>query len=346
MNVTQTNLISVASVLALLAPSGPSVAADSAAEFYNGRTVIVQVPVGSGGTYHVYCQVVARHIGKHLPGDPKVVVQNMPGAGGAKSASYMANAAPKDGSIIAMIAPGTNTAPLIRDQRFDVREFNWLGSVAARGNGIAVWHTVPIRTLEDLKKTEVKLGATGRSAAGAVFPLLTNAVLGTKIDIITGYKSGGAINLAIERGEVEGRWNFYSGFTGVRPEWIKENKIRFLIQYGPRNPALKGVPHMEDLLKPGTEDRRMYDVMALDLNVGQGFYAPPGLPADRVAALKKAFADMIADPATRKEVEERRIEWSPKSADEVQAEIAKGFKAATPEVVARLKEVLLPKDPS
>lgn len=339
-------LVLTAAPVALAAALAPSAAADPVADFYRGKTVVVQVPSGSGGTYHVYCQIVVNHIGQFIPGRPKVVIQNKPGAGGATSAAYMASAAPKDGTYIAMIAPGNITTPLIRKRKFDARQFYWLGSLAARGSGIAMWHTVPVKTLDDLKRIPVTIGTTGYTSAGSVFPLLANATLGTKMRLVVGYKGGGAINLAVERGEVNGRWNYYSGFTGVRPEWITGRKIRFVLQFGPRNPALKGVPHMEELLKPGTDERRMYDVLALDLNVGQGFYAPPGVPAERAAALRRAFAAMVADPATREDVEKRRIEWSPKSAAQIEQEIAKGFAAATPAVVKRLKEVLLPKKES
>jgi len=336
---TRTTYLAAVAALATVW-AGTALAADSEADFYRHKTVTVQVPSGSGGTYHVYCQIVTQHIGKHIPGNPQVIIQNRPGAGGAKSAAYMHAVAPKDGTVIAMIAPGVITGPLIRKHKYDARGFNWLGSIAARGNGVAVWHTSPIKSIDEVKTKMVRLATSGFASAGSVMPLLTNAVLGTKFKMIYGYKGGGAINLAVERGEAGGRWNFYSGFTGVRPEWISQKKIRFLIQYGPRNPALKGIPHMADMLEPGTVERKMYDVVALNLNVGQGFYAPPGVPAQRVATLRKAFADMIADPATRADVEKRRVEWSPTTADEVQAEIARGFKAATPDVVERLKDVL------
>ena len=329
----------LATASAALIVSLPLAISASAADF-SAKQVTVQVPSGSGGTYHVYCQIVTRHLGKHLPGKPTVVIQNLPGAGGAKSASYMANAAPKDGSILAMIAPGNISGALVRELKFDAREFNWLGSLAARGNGIALWHTVPVSNLEDLKKTEVTIGSTGRTSAGSIFPLLTNKLLGTKMKLVIGYKGGGAVNLAIERGEVQGRWNYYSGFTGVRPEWIEKKLIKFVLLFGPPNPATEGVPHMADLLKPGTPERKMYDVLAMDLNIGQGFYLPPGTSKDVVTAVHKAFDDMLDDPATRKEVEARRIEWSPLNADQIRKELKRGFDAATPDVVQELQGIM------
>lgn len=324
-----------------LAPLAAVAASSAGAEdYYKGKTVTVQVPSGSGGTYHVYCQIVAGQIGKHIPGAPQVIIQNLPGAGGAKSASYMANAAPKDGSYIAMVAPGTITIPLVRNVKFDARKFQWLGSVAARAYTLAVWHTVPVKTIADMKKTEITVGTAGVGAAGYVVPSFINNALGTRMKIITGYKSGGETNLAMERGEVHGRGNFYSGFTGVRPDWITDRKIRFLLAIGPRNPALKGVPHVREVLKPDSEEAKVYDLIELNFNVGQAFYAPPGVAAEPVAILRKAFAAMLADPALVKEIEKRRVEFQPQSWQEVQRQVVEGFKSAEPAVVERLKAVM------
>jgi len=316
----------------------------SADDYYKDKTVTVQVPSGSGGTYHVYCQLVSSHIGRHIPGKPKVVIQNLSGAGGAKSASYMMNVAPKDGSYIAMIAPGVITDPLIRKHKFDARKFQWLGSVAARPFSIAVWHTMPIKTIEDMKKIPVIIGTNGKASAGYVVPAFVNAVLGTKMKIITGYKSGGATNLAMERGEVQGRGNYYSGFTGVRPEWITEKKITFVLGIGPRHPKLKDVPHLRDLIKPGSMEAKMYDLIELNFNVGQAFYTAPGVPAGPVAILRKAFSDMLADPELQKDIVKRRVEYQPQSAAEVEREIENGFKSAEPAVVKRLREILTGKN--
>jgi tripartite-type tricarboxylate transporter receptor subunit TctC len=332
------NAATLALAIASFTAGGISTAV--AADYYKGKTVTVQVPSGSGGTYHVYCQLVARHIGPHIPGNPKVIIQNLPGAGGAKSASYMMNVAPKNGSYIAMVAPGVITDPLIRKHKFDARKFQWLGSVAARPFSLAVWHTVPVKSIEDLKKTQVVFGTNGKASAGYIVPAFVNAVLGTKIKIITGYKSGGQTNLAMERGEVQGRGNYYSGFTGVRPEWITKHMITFVLGIGPRHPALKDVPHLRDLIKPGTMESKMYDLIELNFNVGQAFYTAPGVPAGPVAILRKAFSDMLADPELQKDIAKRRVEYQPQNAAQVEAKIAQGFKSAEPAVVKRLRGIL------
>ena len=337
MSVRTWKIAAAAIAAAALTAGGTPAAAD---DYYKGKTVTVQVPSGSGGTYHVYCQIVAGQIGKHIPGAPQVIIQNLPGAGGAKSASYMANAAPKDGSYIAMVAPGSITVPLVREVKYDAREFQWLGSVAARAYTLAFWHTVPVKTIADLKKAETTVGTAGVGAAGYVIPSFINNAFGTRMKIITGYKSGGETNLAIERGEVQGRGNFYSGFTGVRPDWITDRKIRFLLAIGPRNPALKGVPHVREVLKSGSEEAKVYDLIELNFNVGQAFYTPPGVASDQVGVLRKAFAAMLADPALVKEIEKRRVEFQPKDWKAVQRQINEGFKSAEPAVVKRLKAVM------
>ncbi len=309
------------------------------APYFEGRTITIQVPSGSGGTYHVYCQIVERNIARHIPGNPTTVIQNRPGGGGAKSAAYMSKVAPKNGTVIAMIAPGAITTPLVRRVKFNAREFNWLGSVAARSSGIWMWHASGVTTLQQVKDKQVTIATTGFSSGGSVIPRMINYMLGTKMKLIYGYKGGGALNLAVERGETDGRWNFRSGFTGVRPTWLPQKKIIPIIATGPRDPLMKGVPYLRDLLKDGSIEQKMYDVIGMNFEVGQAFYVPPGTPANVVAILRKAFAAMLADPRTKKDIEARRVEYSPKSYQEVEAEIKKGFDAVTPEVLKGLRKI-------
>mgnify|MGYP006919325103 CR=1 FL=1 len=322
----------VASVSAFAAPV-------LAADYFAGKTITVQVPSGSGGTYHVYCQLVQRHIGKFIPGKPSTVIQNLPGSGGAKSAAFMANVAPKDGKTIAMIAPGNNAIPLVRKVKFDVRKFKWLGAPAARPAAIWLWHTTGITSLNQVQDKPITIGTSGFGSAGSVFPRLANKVLGTKFKLIYGYKGGGAINVSIERGETFGRWNFYSGFTGVRPTWIPGKKVTAILATGPKHPMLKGVPHFTDFLKEGTYERKLYDVFGMDLEVGQAFYAPPGAPKNVVNILETAFVKMMYDPIFKARVLKRRVEHAPVSAKKIRQLIKTGFAAATPAVLKRIKEL-------
>jgi len=312
-----------------------------AAPYFADKTITVQVPSGSGGTYHAYCQMVQRNFGNYIPGKPKTLIQNLPGAGGAKSAAYMYNVAPKDGTKMAMIAPGTISVALVRKVKFDARKFEWLGAPAARSSGVWMWHTTGITKLSQLKEKEVTIGTSGFASAGSVFPRLMNATLGTKIKLIYGYKGGGAINVSVERGETMGRWNFRSGFTGVRPTWIPEKKVIPVIKMGPHDPdpVFDGVPHFRDLLKEGSLGRRMYDVLGMDLEVGQAFYLPQGTPKEVVDILGTAFDKMLKDPVFKERLIKRRIEYSPKTAEQVRAKIKEGYAAATPDVVKALKKI-------
>ena len=332
----KTSLKLAASATALVALAAtPALSAD----YFAGKTITVQVPSGSGGTYHVYCQLVQRNIAKYIPGNPKTLIQNRPGSGGAKSASYMANVAPKDGSVIAMIAPGTITTPLVRKVKFDARKFLWLGAPAARAAAIWVWKGHGVKTFKDAQKKEVAIATSGFSSAGSVFPRLAISLLGAKFKLIYGYKGGGAMNLSVEKGETMGRWNFYSGFTGVRPTWIPQGKIIPLIGTGPKHPKLAGVPHFTDLLKKGTTERALYDLLGMNLEVGQAFYLPPGTPKNVVSIMRKSFAAMMADPAFKANIEKRRVEYSPVSVSQIEKKIKDAFDSATPAVLKALKNV-------
>ncbi|MGE3244698.1 MAG: Bug family tripartite tricarboxylate transporter substrate binding protein [Beijerinckiaceae bacterium] len=311
----------------------------SAESYFHGRTITVEVPAGSGGTYHIYCQIVQNRLAKYIPGHPTMIIKNRPGAGGAGSATFMSEVAPKDGTHIAMISPGVITVPLFRKVTFDARKFEFLGSLAARSSAVWIWHTKGVTTLDQLKKTPVKIASSGYAAAGSVFPRLINRVLATKMELIYGYKGGGTLNLSMERGETEGRWNYRSGFAGVRPDWIPKKKVVPVLATGPRDPEFKGVPHMRDLLKEGSVEQKLYDLIGMNFEVGQAFYAPPGTPVDVMKILRTAFERMIADPETKKEVKGRNVDFSPKTAKQIRDEMDRGFKGATPDVVAALREV-------
>lgn len=326
---------------ALLLTGTPVVAAD----YFAGKTITVQVPSGSGGSYHAYCQMVQRNIARFIPGKPKTLIQNLPGGGGAKSASYMYNVAPKNGGVIGMIAPGNITIPLVRKVKFDARKFEWLGSPAARSNALWFWHTSGIKTLADIQKREVPIATSGFGSSSSVLPRLINKTLGTKMKIIYGYRGGGLMNLAIEKGEVMGRATFHSAFSTARPTWLPEKKVTAVLVMGPRDPhpAFKGVPHIVDLLKPGSIERSVYDIIAINLEVGQAFYVAPGTPKKIVNELETAFRAMHADASFKKQVLKRGLEYSPVSAAEIRKKIDAGFKAATPEALKELRKIFTKK---
>ena len=266
-------------------------------------------------------------------------MQNRPGAGGAKAAAYMAHAAPKDGTVLAEISPGTLTGTFLRHYKFDATKFEFIGSPAARTYTFAVWHTTPFKTFADLQKEECRFSTTGVGSSGYILPAFVNAVLHTKIKIISGYKGGGALNLAMERGEVDGRANYYSGYTGVRPEWLTGHKIRFLLELGPRHVALKGVPHIADLLKDNPEGLAMYNFLDADFSAGQAFYLPPGTSADVVNTYVTAFEKMIKDPAFLADAKKRRVPIIPRSRADIEKLVAT-VKAAPKPMVDKLAKMI------
>lgn len=311
----------VTAAVSILALSSPTVAED----YFQDKTITVVVPSGSGGTFHIYCQLVQRHLDTHIPGKPKTIIQNRPGAGGVKSLRWMTTAAPKDGTVIAMINPGTTMTPLLRpNMGYDARELIWLGAPSVRTYTLGVWHTTPIKTIEDAKKQEVTLASTGKAATSTLLPQLMNKLLGTKFNVIHGYKGGGAMNLAVERGEVWGRTNYYSGYTGARPHWLKNGLIRFLATFGPPRPEVENVPRFVDMVKPGI-DRQMVEILESNFNVGQAFYLPPGTPTKIVDLMRDSFGTMLKDPAFHAEARKRGVPTFTRTWQQVEEAVRIGY---------------------
>lgn len=332
-----TTAILSASVVGLV--SAAPVASAGAEDYFKDKTITVVVPSGSGGTFHIYCQLVQRHIGNHIPGNPKTIIQNRPGAGGVKSLRWMVSAAPKDGTVIAMINPGTTMTPILRPKMgYDATKLQWLGAPSVRTYTLAVWHTVPVNNIDDAKKMEVTLASTGRAATSTLLPLLMNQLLGTKFKVIHGYKGGGAMNLAVERGEVMGRTNYYSGYTGARPHWIRDGKVKFLATFGPPRPEVKNIPRFVDMVKPGI-DREMVQILESNFNVGQGFYVPPGVPKNIVNILRTAFGDMVKDPDFKAEAKKRHVPTFSRTWQEVEQAVKVGY-ASRKEATERLATLL------
>ncbi len=313
-----------------------------AASFYKDRTVRIIVPSGSGGTYHLYCQILSRYLGRYLGENTRVITQNMPGAGGVKAARYMLNAAPRDGSYIAMINPGSIALPGLRKNvGFETLKMDWLGSMSGRAYTVGVYNGSrdnsgynaaelakkfgpAIKTVADARTRTVIMGTSGKASTSYLVPTFMNQTLGTKFKIILGYKSGGAMNLALQNGEIEGRGNFYTGYLGVWPEAIRDKQITFLARLGPDNPDMQDIPKLRDMLKTDSE-REMLDILEVSFNVGQAFYAPNGLPAGRLDKLRTAFLAAVKDPALRIDAQKRFLPMNYQTHQEVLKSIQKVF---------------------
>jgi tripartite-type tricarboxylate transporter receptor subunit TctC len=234
-------------------PSAGTAQADPVADFYRGKTVNVLIGVGVGGEYDLQARLVARHIGKHIPGNPTVVVKNMPGAGGIVAGNHLYNAAERDGTVIACVQNNVPFEPLYgtKQAQYDATKFNWLGSPSTEVALITVWHTTPVNTVEDAKTYELKLGSSGANSTPSFYARLASEALGVKIKLVVGYPGQNEALLAMERGEIDGYPSaFYNSLMATRPTWIKEKKVKLLVQFGAaKESALPDVPFAPDLAK-------------------------------------------------------------------------------------------------
>ena len=288
--------------------------AQSVADFYKGKNVELLIGYSGGGGYDVYARLLARHLGRHIPGNPTIVARNMPGAGSLVLANWLYNVAPKDGSAIGMIGRGTPFDPMlgIDAAKFDPTKYLWLGSMNNEVSVCVSWHTSGITKYEQLLKQELVVGGTGPSADTDQFPRITNSVLGTKFRIISGYPGGNDISLAMERGEVGGRcgWS-WSSVISTRMNWFKEKKIHVLMQLAlEKHDDLPNVPLVVDLAK-NDEQRAILRLIFARQALGRPFLAPPGVPADRAAALQKAFMDTMKDKTFLAEADKAKLEITP-----------------------------------
>ncbi len=273
--------------------------AQSVEEFYKKNPLSVYVGSGAGGGFDEIARVFAGHVGQHLPGNPSVIVKNMPGAGGLVNVNYMYNSAPRDGSAIAAPFNTVFMLPLFGDPsaKFDPRKFTWLGSLDKQTGTCVVWNTSSIASVDDARKREVLVSGTGMNSTPAIFPNVLNTLLDTRFKVINGYSTT-EMRLALERGEVEGicglAWQTYKS---VSPQWIAEKKIKVFLQMGlVPSKDLPGVPMAMDLMK-NDEDRNVFELVVLPQEFGRPFIAPPDIPADRAEALRKAFNETLSDPA-------------------------------------------------
>ena len=293
--------------------------AQSPAEFFKGKTVNLLIGVSPGGEYDVQARLIARYLGKHIPGNPTVVAQNMVGAGGLTEANYLYNVAPKDGTFIGMIQNGLPIMQAVGlpGPQFDSAKFNWLGSIAATVETLAVWHTAGIKTIDEARRTEVIIGAVGKGGITDTFPRMINEFAGTKFKIVVGYPGGNDVNLAMERGEVAGRNNTWSSWKVTKKKWLDEKLITVLAYEGPRPKDIGDVPSVQDLATTET-DKLAIRLISAGTLFGRPLTAPPGIPADRLEALRKAFLDTMKDPEFVKEADASNIEIDPVSGEQMQ----------------------------
>lgn len=332
--------VTVAAALSLAGPALATAAAPTAADFYSKNNVKLLVGAGAGGGYDLYARIFAKYYGHYIPGHPTVVVENMPGGGGIKAANYLFNVAAKDGSVIEMPLPATLISEAIRPQHvhYHMIDFKWIGTISTMTDVLGVRAETGIKTIEDAKKKSIVIGSTSKFSQTSFQPALVNALLGTKFKIVNGYKSMNHIVIAMDRGEIGGHTDPWSSWLTQRPKLIKEGKIKLLLQFGPKVKKLTKVPAFLDLVKT-TKDRNLVNFVGLMQVIGRSLAAPPGIPADRLAALRQAFDQAIKDPKFVAAVNKAHIQLRPRTGVSL-AHAIDQMMASEKESAAALKAIL------
>jgi tripartite-type tricarboxylate transporter receptor subunit TctC len=337
-------------IVAGLAIAAPAAAQDSVEEFYRGKTVTIMVGSSAGGGYDTYAREIARHIGRYIPGNPTIVPQNMPGAGSNKAAGYVYSLAPKDGTTIGAIFPGTILQPLIGNvpTPHDPSKFIYVGSANSDAYMCVARKDAPVQNFNDLLKHELIIAGATEGATTHDLPVVENNLLGTKFKIVSGYPGMRENTIAIERGEVQGVCGY--GWTSLEtqhPEWLTRRFINIIVQESVRGYSKlndMGVPRTADFAKTD-EDRQIFELLYSQGIFGRPYVLPPGVPADRVAALRKAFMATMRDETLRGEAEKMKLDLDPIPGEDLQVLVAKLF-ALPPPIVARAKQALVYKPPN
>jgi tripartite-type tricarboxylate transporter receptor subunit TctC len=319
----------IAAVFAALAFASPA-RAQAPAEFYKGRNVELYVGYSVGGGYDLYARMLARHMSKHIPGNPTVVPKNMEGAGSLRLANWLYRVAPKDGSVLGIIGRGTGFDPLLGNKaaQFDGPKYTWVGSANNEVSICVAWHTSGVTKFEDLLTRELVVGGTSASADTDQFPKIVNGVLGTKMRVVTGYPGGNEVGLAMERGEVQGRcgWS-WSSVKSTHQQWYDQKKFAVLVQLAlAKHPDLADVPLVVDLAKTD-EDRQVLRLIFARQVMGRPFLAPPDIPPERTAALRKAFLDTLADKEFLADTDKAQLEINPVAGAEIQRLVTEIYQA-------------------
>jgi tripartite-type tricarboxylate transporter receptor subunit TctC len=333
-------LLTGVGVALALAPA--TVRADSVSDFYKGRQMTMILSADAGGGYASYANAFAPYLAAHIPGKPRIVVQYMPGAGGLRAMNYLYSAAPKDGSVVALVHSSVPFAPLygLNQAKFDPRKINWIGSINATSGICVAWQTSNIKTWNDLFDKQFLVGSSGAGSQMETIPAMLNKLFGTKIKVISGYRGGNEVYLAMERGEVAGRCGgLISSINSTRPDWFAQKKVSVPVQIAlERDPQFPDSPAVIEFAKDARTKQILQLVLA-PMAMDRPILAPPGVPADRVAALKAAFHAAMADPAFLADAKKPRIEVKEVSGEKVAQLLATAF-GMPPDVVKAANEAM------
>jgi len=341
MNFTRSfSLLACSALVGVMSLATPANAQETVEQFYAGKTLDYIIGYSPGGAYDQYARLVARFLPRFIPGNPEIVVRNMPGGGSRAAVNYLYNVAPKDGTVLATADQGLALYQAMGDETlgFNVAELNFIGNPIANNNVVVTWHESGVETIEDARTTPITVGSTG-SSTSLQYPTVMNNVLGTKFEIIVGYQGGNDINFAMETGEVDARGsNSWASYKATTPQWIKNDLINVLVQIGlEREPDLADVPLLVDFAE-NDADRAMLQLLSTPPAIGRPIFTTPEVPQDRIDALRAAFDAMVQDSDFLAEATKEGLDIAPVSGARLQ-EIVEEIIATPPEVGQRLEEV-------
>ena len=324
------------------ASASPMRAEDDVAAFYRGKTVRMMVGTAPGGGVDLIGRLVARHLHGHIPGNPSIIVQNMPGAGSVQMSNNLANAGARDGTVIGAPLNGMPTAPLLAPKaaRFDPTKLIWIGSVYRSNNVAYAWHNAPVQSLEALKSQELILGTPGPGSGSDDLAFLSRDILGLKFKIVRGYESSPQVNIAMERGEIHAQIVGWDSLKASRPAWIRDRVITVIGHFSLEDPPeLRPYARIVDLATTEADRQALRLVLARQ-SYGRPYFLPPDVPAPRVEALRHAFDATMRDPAFLAEAKLMEIDVDPMTGNEVQALIAQVHRTTPADVAERVRAIL------
>lgn len=325
---------------AVMMTAGPA-AAESVADFYKGKTVTLTIGTDAGGGYDQYARTLARHMGKHIPGQPKFIAKNMPGAGGLMATNRIYKIAPKDGTEIGTAHRGIPIMPLLGQvEDLDASKLTWIGSMNAETSVCYSWHTSPVKTFEDLMTKELIVGTTGKGADLSSFEQPLINLLGAKLKPIRGYEGGHNIDRAVELGEIGGRCGVsWSSMKARNTQWITDKKINILVQLGiGKHEDLPNVPIVQEFAK-SSNDKVILDLLLTPQLIGRPYFGPPGIPADRAKALREAFNGALRDPKLLAEAKKQKLEIELVTGEKIESLIKQAY-SAPKAVIAKAREAI------
>lgn len=333
-------LASCGALLAAAPMAAGTARADAVADFYRGKTMTLVVAFGAGGMYGLNGQIMVNHLGKHIPGHPNIIIKYLSGAGGAKAAAYMYAAAPQDGSYIAELSKDVAVAKILRPKKlkYEPTKFHYLGRMMPYSAVFMVWHSAGIKTIEDAKKKQIILANSGKASHAYIEASALAEWTGIKLRIVQGYKGAATMYKAMESGETNARIGAWFSLKATKPDWLREHKVNLIAQTGlEKAPDLPNVPLLVSFARTD-EDRKLAELMELGSPVGWGLSTAAGAPKARVQALRRAFNEMVKDPAFLAEAKARHTMVAPATGEQVQEFVRKTM-TVDPKLVARLQKI-------